>query len=598
MLFPDVSPPLEATYDAVAKALLDPAGRLYLDSSLLIHCFELNRDARSDLMDSLDLLNDRVGVPLWSAKETWEYVRKGRIRRPLEPHHARLKGQLDKFKEDARRYIDDQTVADLSRDEFLGKVDEAGGALLNLLAAVSKFEPEADQTSSRLFPFLESRRLRSDLVAILKVVQDTGELRYQHDVPPGQGDGGAARTGAESDETSSAARRGKQRNRYGDQIIWQEILQDCASRKAEHLVLATRDTAKDDWVYVPAKVLDDRGRPQANIGTVTLPLPLLVHEATTACPTLKTVNILSLEMFAGVLSRNLKHSIPHLVAALQETKRRPDRTQGTGEGGDAGESEGEGAVAQSAEPVTFTSADMDYVLNPEDPFHAHLRVLQSPDWALQNKAVTELEQQAEGADRDRLLQLGRGLVAASLSGAVEPVLALGRLLAPESSDQVRTFVLLGALAETYLAEGGEPKKPKAPPAVSEVLFGNARRSEFAEVYKVVEERLQPQRRSYLALPSEPIAEVSLTIIIEGHALKGVLAGDAPLIEEDAPPARIIRRTQKEFSLTVGELLDDLAEEYVIPRDRLVASVPATQRIEVPPFTGFVVWGPSTGRNLR
>lgn len=595
MLFPDASPPLEATYDAVAKALLDPAGRLYLDSSLLIHCFELNRDARSDLMDSLDLLNDRVGVPLWSAKETWEYVRKGRIRKPLEPHHARIRGQLDKFKEDARRYIDDQTVADLSRDEFLGKVDEAGGVLLGLLAAVSKFEPEADQTSSRLFPFLESRRLRSDLVTILKVVQDTGELRYQHDVPPGQGDGGAARTGTETDEASSAARKGKQRNRYGDQIIWQEILQDCASRKTEHLVLATRDTAKDDWVYAPAKVLDDRGRPQANVGTVTLPLPLLVHEAMTACPTLKSVNILSLEMFAGVLSRNLKHSIPNLVAALQEPKRRPDKPQPSGEGSDG---DGEGGPAQSVEPVTFTSADMDYDLNKDDPFHAQLRVLQSPDWTLQNKAVAELEQLAQGADRDGLLQLGRGLVAASLSGAVEPVLALGRLLAPESTDQVRTFVLLGALAETYLAEGGEPKKPKAPPAVSDVLFSNAREPKFAEVYSVVEERLLPQRRSYLALPSEAVAEVPLTFVIEGHALKGVLAGDAPLIEEDAPPARIIRRTQKEFSLTVGELLDDLAEEYVIPRDRLAASVPASQRIEVPPFTGFVVWGPSTGRTLR
>ena len=50
----------------------------------------------------------------------------------------------------------------------------------------------------------------------------------------------------------------EQKNPHGDLIIWLEALADYNERKAEQLVIITRDTLKDDWVYLPNKIKDEQ----------------------------------------------------------------------------------------------------------------------------------------------------------------------------------------------------------------------------------------------------------------------------------------------------------------------------------------------------
>jgi hypothetical protein len=81
----------------------------------------------------------------------------------------------------------------------------------------------------------------------------------------------------------------KEQNRYGDVLIWEEMVQDIfaagsdATGQKRHAVLVSRDQ-KTDWVSAAPFVLNDRGEAQKSNRDeeldVILAHPLLVHEFT------------------------------------------------------------------------------------------------------------------------------------------------------------------------------------------------------------------------------------------------------------------------------------------------------------------------------
>ncbi len=263
MLFPDVTPSREEVFAGLADALANEKTRIYLDASLLIHTYEISLAARDELFGALESFNDRVGVPIWAARETWEFMRGKISPRPLQAPVARLKKELDRFRAEALRYVDDETLSDLSKDEYQTQLDDASRTLRNLSNRVASYEPKSDVTTARLMPFIESRRLNSDLVPILESVSRTAAARASHMMPPGFRDSPGI-LDDDQDERGFTKIKGKQRNPHGDLIIWLEALEDCLQKNAEYLIVITRDITKGDWVYVPAKVRDEQGRPQLN----------------------------------------------------------------------------------------------------------------------------------------------------------------------------------------------------------------------------------------------------------------------------------------------------------------------------------------------
>ncbi|MDC6657945.1 hypothetical protein OEZ74_27095, partial [Leclercia adecarboxylata] len=107
-------------------------------------------------------------------------------------------------------------------------------------------------------------------------------------------------------------------------------------------------------------------------------------------------------------------------------------------------------------------------------------------WKIQNQAARRLEPLLPGATRSQKIQVGRGLVAAANYGALEPAEFLEKLLAQDSLDiAVRADVLIGALAEVYLAETGEPKKPVATRAIAATLYRHENDTALRPAYQVV-----------------------------------------------------------------------------------------------------------------
>jgi hypothetical protein len=595
MLFPDIAPAREEVFASLADALVGKKTRIYLDASLLIHTYEISLAARDELFNALEGFGDRVAVPLWAARETWDFVRSRIARRPLDAPAGRLRRELDKFRAEALRYVDDETVSDLSKEDYQKQLDDALKAVRALADRVANYEPKADITTARLMPFIEARRLNSDLIEILATVNATAQVRALHNVPPGFGDTSGIVDEDSGGDRSPSRSKGKQKNPNGDFIIWLEILADCKAINADQMVVITRDTNKGDWAYQPEKIKDEQGRPQINARVLTLPSPLLVHEACRHCRDLKGVHLVSLEMLAHVLQRNLRIRVPSLAAALQSEAREAatPRAPLPADATPPGPAEGVSAEAR------FDSADMNYAYPRGDEIDELLRILSAEGWDLQNNAVRQIEPLLPRADRDQLLQVGRGLVNAANDGALEPIELLQRIFRDHAASvAIRSNMLIGVLAEIYVSESGEPKKPIAHPGLIDFVYAHERDAALAGAYASVIERLKAQRRAYLALPTDHATPISLEVALEGRRLRAIHAFGSSLLEEDAPASRALRMSGHETTIPAADLMTELSREFVVPAAMLKPDIPMTSQIQLPENIGYASWGPNTGVTLR
>lgn len=595
MTLPELTPSWDEFVAAVAAALTDEKGRVYLDANVLIHCYEMNVAASEDLLAALEGFDGRVRVPAWAAKETWDFTT-GRITRfPLEGQGERVRKELVRFQKESTRFIDGGALKDGSDKEgFLAELGESIDDMVKLMKRVQKLETKSDLTTARLFPFIDARVLTSDLVSILDEVSRTAPTRMAHRIPPGFADvGTAAGPGDEAgDDARQSGRKGKTKNPYGDLIVWLEILQDCNRAGVEKLILITKDTSKGDFVYQPAKFKNAKGQPQQNNGLITLPLPMMSQEARARSNSVSEVHILSVEMLAHVL-QSMKIDVTNLAQALQA-----DAEVETPE--DAAD---EGPPAAAADDATykavFDSRDMDAALDPTNPIDAQIIELNGEGWTAQNQAVRRLMPLLRGADRSQRIQIGRGLAEAAKDGALASADFLTRAFEDAGLGvAVRSDLMIGVLASVYIDEDGLPKKPVSPPRLTEVLFSQYAKAELQPAYDAVLERCRPHARKYLSLPNEPEAPLNLTLSRQGDELQGVEASGSPLLEYAAASAQALTPSGAAAETTTDALIDLLAQEFVVPRGRLVPDTAAGAAIIIPAQMGFVAWGPNTGTLLR
>ena len=593
MLFPSTSPSRDECVSAISDALQAEKGHIYLDANVLIHCYEMSPLASEDLLGTLERYGERVGVPVWAARETWDYVTKRVNRKPLQALSGRMRADFGKFRKETARYLDDNALTGMTKDEYQKELSTALDAAETLIVKVAQHEPKIDQTTGRLLPFMDDRRLPSNLTEILDEVSKTAATRTMHRIPPGFADAPPPRAeDADADAAPSPKGKGKANNPNGDLIIWLEVLADCERHGAEHLVIVTKDTQKDDWVYSPQKVRDEHGRPQANKAGITLALPLLVYEAQQRCPSLQTVHVISVDMLAQIWVQQ-RFDVGHLATALQSDEEQTDDRDATA---------GTAPPANVEEPgyrVEFDAGDMAFEPNAADEFDTIISDLAIEGWKAQNQAVRRLEPQLASLSRTQRVQVGRGLVAAANIGALEPAEFLGRLLGNGGLGRaIRSDVLIGALAEVYIAEAGDPRKPSAKRGVAMPLYQNENDPELADAYKAVLKRLRALKREYLMLPHEPRREIKLDMVLQRDELVNVTVGEVALLEQDAPSTRALQRAGRDTVITVEELLDLIGEEFVVPVDRLSTDISVATSITIPEHLGFVAWGPKTGTYLR
>ena len=598
MILPEIAPTRAECQRQILEAFRSEGARIYVDASVLIHCYEMSRSAAEELLTALDGLGDKVRVPVWSAKETWDHTNSRRSRNPLAKTSANLTKQLTTFRTESLRYVDERTFEDMSMEQFAEALDELVAVGDGLTRRANRVDAGHDDASARLIPFISAHALESDMGPIYDEISRTGEMRFAHEVPPGFKDGKSKTIpAADEDGEEVVQQTGKKKNRFGDLIMWLEALQDCGDNATTHLIILTRDNKKGDWVYNPDKVVDEEGRPQQNGGVVTLPLPLLVQEAKKRCSSLAGVHVISLEMLIAVLRSGFGIRLNNLVRALQAdtavVTRRPTRREGRSDARAEGE----------AVEVSFGSQDMMYEPSGDEESSAvwqEIVGLRAEGWTVQNAAAAALGPMMAELAPNEAKQVGRGIVVASNEEALGPAeLAREALANTELPTAVRANLLVGLIGETYFDDDGEPKKPMAHPDIASILFEHARDVDTRCAYEVtIEGTLEPVRRLYLALPGENDRSVRIELLLNGNILRGCQADGKELLEADAPASRQIVSGGRSEQIPVGAMLEAIAREFVVPMSMLGLEGPTNFQIELPERIGFIDWGPSSGEQLR
>ncbi len=241
-----------------------------LDANVLLNLYRYPQKARNDIIGSLEKLPDRIWLPFYAALEfernrllvIADQKRKFiEVRNVVEEAKSSLHSQLENLQLKKRH-------SSINVDGYLSDFDTLTKAFLDKLdklAGDQKGIADDDEVRAEIVRLLsgkigDARFCQDELNEIYK----QGESRYDMATPPGYMDNKKNK----SNEPDSFQYGGVvYKKKFGDLIIWKEVISYAKASSIKHLVLITDDD-KDDWWWT----VDSQGRKK--IG----PRPELVEE--------------------------------------------------------------------------------------------------------------------------------------------------------------------------------------------------------------------------------------------------------------------------------------------------------------------------------
>jgi PIN like domain len=158
MLFHELNLSREDILQSVADSLQSNDACIYVDTSVLLHCYEMRARARQELLNAFAHFAPRLWIPLWAARETWDHSHKDLSNRPLQQPVTKLLQEVKRFVQETRRYVDDETItqpAPLSRAEYETKLEETQRNMAQVANMVANYQRRADDTSAALYRISE-----------------------------------------------------------------------------------------------------------------------------------------------------------------------------------------------------------------------------------------------------------------------------------------------------------------------------------------------------------------------------------------------------------------------------------------------------------
>lgn len=163
---------------------------------------------------------------------------------------------------------------------------------------VSDNDPIKDEV---LEIFVDKVGVGFDKKRLASIYKD-GERRYEAKIPPGYKD--SKKEGSHLHSDKEYVRK------YGDLILWNEILEKCESDKVKHLVLVTGDVKEDWWLEKRGKKLGPRLE--------------LLNEIYSGCPDLQTFYMYDTSSFLKYAQKELDNKVKD--SSIKEAKRLIDES--------------------------------------------------------------------------------------------------------------------------------------------------------------------------------------------------------------------------------------------------------------------------------
>ncbi|MBY2918463.1 hypothetical protein HF206_30845 [Rhizobium leguminosarum] len=246
----------------------------YLDTSVLMWAANIGRDARREFLAwCRSRPAGKMRVPVWAAHELHRHLLRGSLNANLKKAVSDAEAKLADFARLATERVDDALCIAkgyAGRDAYVTDVQKTVQRLKEL-GKIAGDEAASSGAADDVVNFVNDHILDTELDDIIRRINEVGELRYKHLMPPGYHDN-------------------KPENKFGDVVIWEEILVDLKDRTGStpfDTVLISRDE-KTDWVSSAPLLYDGGDKPQKSNRDmefdVTLAHPLLIHEFSKKTP--------------------------------------------------------------------------------------------------------------------------------------------------------------------------------------------------------------------------------------------------------------------------------------------------------------------------
>jgi len=547
----------------IAALASDPQTLIFLDTNILTYLYKLHEAARLEFFQWSDGVarTNRLVIPAWAANEYLARVTSKTLDSytPKSKEVSQATRLLNGLLETASLFVDDASLRRIGfpRDRA-AFIAEFRGAINALTPFTSVFSQNFDSgvIHQQIETHLSSVILDSDLAALCAQVNREGPGRFEHRLPPGFRD------------------EDKPENRFGDLIIWFEILEEAVRRAADFpkVLFITRDE-KSDWVYAPKMRKEIVRGERKTVGNTQPELkfadPRLVAEFRRRAGH-ANLTIASIGVLVEGLSRTDPSLFTHIAAAIQINTEHSSSTDSTTSAPPEFDPESQGAPVpeapaeipvETAQPVVTEEIirapdngvpvvsppprlqydqdalkDVDYPADAPGVINEIILALKSHNWYTQNPAISKIRslRELEGLEGASWFVLGRNIYQAACGNAqkaMEFVTALETQLR-QLPDDAGQHLLAGMLFEVYFDSHGvfreEPKFTYADKLLSVVT-----QPDFVDALAFITHHLHPHRASMKFFPGDTERK---TIHITSTPPTPVARDAEPTITELASPA--------------------------------------------------------------
>lgn len=452
---------------------------IFIDTNIFAELYRLHSSARLDFFNWADKLiaERRLKIPAWSASE---YLAKVKARNLKDyfpnPEVDKIKAKLDTLMQTASMFVDDELLKKCGiqkgKDEYMRDSLACIDTLKNHFKVFNS-QFDADVIHEEIQNRLSNAVLNSNIAKLCSRALSEGPGRVEHRLPP-----------AFQDDS-------KKVNRFGDLIIWFEILEYSGQNKGDFdkVIFVTNDE-KSDWVYAPKQRRKDTATDAKYIPNTTPTLklvdPILVSEFKNVIGAHSEIQICTLLSLVEGVSMSTPEDFTQLAAAIQintnaftnssanttavATNSKDEEIPKVENLPSATDNSNEqiGSLIDSPTNVGLQDSvlnysqqalqDSIYKLDATLEIDKVIEALRAHDWYVQNPAISKIHKLFhETYDRDAWFVLGRNIYQASSGNAFKAVDFIINLHWQFESVEnlIANHVLAGIVFEIYFDSKGE-----------------------------------------------------------------------------------------------------------------------------------------------
>lgn len=275
------------------------------DTNVLLNIYSYKEKTRSDFFQSLEILNERIWLPFhvgleYQRRRLDVVSREKAIFREVFNDLETLKKFQEKLKALEERFPDVIEPGKKLKNSMLSAINEYE----KIVKKLDKNQPcvrSHDSIREKLNTFFENKVGKEPNQNDILAIEQEGESRYADKIPPGFKD---VNKGEECFQYGSV----KYKNKYGDLIIWKQILEYVKNNNNINNVIFITDDIKSDWWFC----IDSGGK------KIVGPNALLINEI----KQIENVNLFHMYTTSDFLSETNKYhkEINISDSSIKETK--------------------------------------------------------------------------------------------------------------------------------------------------------------------------------------------------------------------------------------------------------------------------------------